>query len=84
MRTQIINDNPELNLSDIGSYERKKAQNKNVPSKEITSCQHQMQRETLREHEEEVNCEVFSIKTESEKLNNSINNNSELNLNYQS
>ncbi|XP_063358884.1 trichohyalin-like [Cydia amplana] len=82
---QSINDNPELNLSDIGNYEKKKGQENNDPSTEITSCQLQMQRETLTDHEREVNSEEdFSIKAEFEELNYSINNNSELNLDYQS
>ncbi|XP_063617871.1 uncharacterized protein LOC134790833 isoform X2 [Cydia splendana] len=76
---QSINDNPELNLSDIGSYEKKKGQDKHDPSIEITSCQHKMQRETLRDHEREVNSEEdFFIKAESDELN------SELNFYYQS
>ncbi|XP_063529704.1 trichohyalin-like [Cydia strobilella] len=80
---QSINDNPEFNSSDIGNYERKKAQDKNVPSNEITSCQHLMQREKLSDNEVEVNREeVFPIKTESEELNDSLNNSSELNLDY--
>ncbi|XP_063617870.1 mRNA export factor GLE1-like isoform X1 [Cydia splendana] len=80
---QSINDNPDLNLSDIGNHERKKAQDKNVPSIEITSHQHQIQRETLRDEGEFNSEEVFFIKTESKGLNYSINNNTELNMDYQ-